>query len=705
MASHDNSANYAEPSQPGFLARYVFSTDHKVIGLNYLWLALFSVFLGLAMSLLMRIHLVWPGIRLPFLSGSTLERYAALTTFHGSLMVFLVLTAAPQAGFGNYFLPLQIGAREMAFPKLNRLCFWATAASLLGLTVAFLAAPETGITIWIASVAIFSLASLCNGINFSVTTIDLRARGMTLPRLPLTVWAWFINAILSTLIFSILLAASVCLLSDRLLSTHFFPPLNFLAGQPTGFVADFLPVLWQRLFWFFAQAEVYVAMLPCFGLVTHLISTFSRKPVWMERLVVLALCGVGVFGFCVWGQHMFASGMNPFSPLVFSLLASSLGLPATILLISWLGTLWNARLQLNTSMLFAIGFVSLFMAGGISGIFLAGRDLAAAAVSDEFITGHFHLVMGVAATFAILGALFFWFPKLFGRRLNESLGKLHFWLTFAGVYLVFMPMHWLGLLTHTSLYSVARRSSKGALIEALKFHYARHNLTSGNRTDHRRHRRWPWKSAPRRRRRWRRRRRRQRQSSPQTVSLAQALLHGNHDCSRLYIDVLHGPRQRLHCFTARQRRMGDCASAANSFGEHTDSSRQQFHVGSGAAPALSRGFFRFQEVLAAYHRLGDLICRRTADCVAATGRARRLHRQQPGQQLFLYFHGRPRSASPGRRGRTSLRFLPQIRSEKNFAQYCRGNCFLLLAFHGRTLGFSFGATLRRKMMRIRGEKI
>jgi cytochrome c oxidase subunit 1 len=173
----------------------------------------------------------------------------------------------------------------------------------------------------------------------------------------------------------------------------------------------------------------------------------------MERLVVLALCAVGLFGFCVWGQHMFSSGMNPFSPLVFSLLASSLGLPAVILLVSWLGTLWNARIRLNTAMLFAIGFVSLFMAGGLSGIFLARRDLAAAAVSDDFVTGHFHLVMGVAATFAILGALFFWFPKLFGRRLNEPLGKVHFWLTFAGVYSVFMPMHWLGLIAHSRISS------------------------------------------------------------------------------------------------------------------------------------------------------------------------------------------------------------------------------------------------------------
>src|SRR6266478_3386088 len=453
MVNYDSGANHPETPQPGFLSRYVFSTNHKTIGLNYLWLALFSVFLGMAMSLLMRIHFVWPGAHLPFLSslGNSPDRFAALTTLHGSLMVFLVLTAAPQAGFGNYFLPLQIGAREVAFPTLNLLGFWATVASFVGMTGAFLISPQSGITLWIVSVAIFCAASLLNALNFSVTTIDLRAKGMSLPRMPITVWAWFINAILGMLIFSILLAACACLLADRLLSTHFFPSLNFIANQPASVIANAVPVLGQRLFWFFAQAEVYVAILPCFGLTTHLISTFSRKPVWRERLVVLALCGVGLFGFCVWGQHMFSSGMNPFSPLVFSLLASSLGLPATILLVSWLGTLWNARIQLNTAMLFKIGFISLFLSGGLSGIFLARQDLAAAALSDDFVTGHFHLVMGVAATFAILGALFFWFPKLFGRRLNEPLGKLHFWITFAGVYCVFMPMHWLGLIAHSNV--------------------------------------------------------------------------------------------------------------------------------------------------------------------------------------------------------------------------------------------------------------
>jgi cytochrome c oxidase subunit 1 len=194
------------------------------------------------------------------------------------------------------------------------------------------------------------------------------------------------------------------------------------------------------------------------------VATFSRRPVWKERLVVLALCGVGLVGFCVWGQHMFSSGMNPYSPLVFSLLASSLGLPAVILIISWFATLWNARVQFDTAMLFVLGFISLFLAGGLSGIFLARRDLIAVALSEDFVTGHFHLVMGVAATFAILGALFFWFPKLFGRRLNEPLGKVHFWLTFAGVYSVFMPMHWLGLISHANIYSGSRLAAIAAMI-------------------------------------------------------------------------------------------------------------------------------------------------------------------------------------------------------------------------------------------------
>lgn len=423
-----------------------------VIGLRYLWLALASVLFGMVLSLLMRIHLVWPSAHIPFFSNlaSGAEGGAALALLHGSLMICFVLTTAPQAGFGNYFLPLQVGAAEMAFPLMNLLSFWATVLSFFGITASFFIAPEAGLTLWTASVSLFCLAALLTSLNLAVTVIELRAKGMTLPRMPLTVWAWFINALLGMLIFSVLLGACVFLLSDRLLGSQFFPPLAFLSHQPATVAQTTLFSLWQRLFWFFAQADVYVAMLPCFGIVSHLIATFSRKPVWAEGAAVLALCGVGLVGFCVWGQHMFSSGLNPWSPLVFSVLASSLGIPSFLLLLSWIGTLWRARLQLNTAMLFALGFVSLFVAGGISGLFLARGDFAAPSVSADVVTGHFHLVMGVAATFAVLAALFFWFPKLFGRRLNEPLGKLHFWLTFTGVYCVFMPMHWLGLMAQAT---------------------------------------------------------------------------------------------------------------------------------------------------------------------------------------------------------------------------------------------------------------
>jgi cytochrome c oxidase subunit I len=307
---------------------------------------------------------------------------------------------------------------------------------------AFFVAPASGLTLWTASVALFCLAMLLSSINFTVTTLDLRAKGMSLPRMPVTVWAWLVNAILSMLIFSVLLGACALLLADRFLGSHFFAALT-LTGEAGSLPATSAVLsLWQRLFWFFSQATVYVAILPCFGIVSHLLATFSRKPLYGERASVLALCGVGLFGFCVWGEHMFSSGLNPWSPLAFSVLASSLGIPASLLVLSWFGTVWKAKLQLNTAMLFALGFVSLFLSGGISGLFLAGG----ASAGNDFVTGHFHLVMGIAAMFALLGAIFFWFPKMFGRRLNETLGKTHFWLTFAGVYCVFMPMQWLGLM-------------------------------------------------------------------------------------------------------------------------------------------------------------------------------------------------------------------------------------------------------------------
>ena len=292
MVDHSNGGEANGASGPGLLRGTLLRTDHKAIGLLYLWLALFSVFLGTIMSLVMRIHLVWPGAPLPFLAGleNSPERYAALTLLHGSLMVLMVLTAAPQAGFGNYLLPIQIGARDMAFPTLNMAALWITLASLVGITTAFFLPLDDGLNIWIASVALFSIAVLANALNFSVTTIDLRAKGMTLPRLPITVWAWFINAILSLLIFSILLAACVYLLADRIFGTHFFSIPTLLSNASLDPQTGALPGLWQRLFWFFAQAQVYVAILPCFGITTHLTMTHGLFPdgilpyLWLEFL-------------------------------------------------------------------------------------------------------------------------------------------------------------------------------------------------------------------------------------------------------------------------------------------------------------------------------------------------------------------------------------------------------------------------------------
>lgn len=425
------------------LLRALFAGDHKAIGILYLAVALAAVIGGMTLSLPLRLPAIWPGASVAVLPGSVeiAGSRGTLALLHGSLMVFWVLTAAPQLGFGHYFLPLQIGAREMAFPALSRLSLGVALCSLGAMVGSFFVEPQHGLTIWITSAALFCIAALLAALNFSVTVIDLRARGMTLPRLPMTVWAWLVNALLSLLIFSMLLAASVFLLAQRLVGAQLFAS-PFAPGVASV-------ESWQHIFWFFAQAEVYVAMLPCFGIVSHLLATFARRPVWAPRMAMLALCGVGVFGFCVWGFHMFSSGMNPGQPLVFSSLAMSLALPSMLLVVSWLGTLWRAKVRMTVPLLFACGSVSLFLSGGLSGFFLERRDLAAAAVDDRFVAGHFHLVMGAASAFAILAAFFFWYPKMTARQLHPGLGRAHFWATLAGVYCTFMPMHWLGLFDHS----------------------------------------------------------------------------------------------------------------------------------------------------------------------------------------------------------------------------------------------------------------
>jgi cytochrome c oxidase subunit I len=480
MATHENGGGHGQHQPPsGFIRKYIFSIDHKVIGIQYLCLALFSVFLGMGLSALMRLHLAWPTTHWFFFTGGlmTPEQYLALVTMHGTIMIFMVLTTAPQSGFGNYFLPIQIGAADMAFPVINMMSFWTTFVSLMVMVAAFfvaggapiggwtsypplsalgeIAGPGQGAgeTLWIVGLAIFCAASLMGALNFITTLIDLRAKGMTLGRLPLTCWTWLVTAILGLLAFGVLLAACILLLLDRIAGTSFFIPGGLvITDQVITWHKGGSPLLWQHLFWFFGHPEVYIAILPGMGVASHLLSTFSRKPVFGYRAMVGAVCGIGFLGFCVWGHHMFVSGMSPYSAFAFSILTMTIGVPSAIKTFNWLGTIWGGKIQFNCAMLFALGFVSLFVSGGLSGLFLAQPSLDLYLHDTYFVIAHFHLIMGVAAIFGMFAGMYFWFPKMFGRFLNEGIGKVHFWITFIGVYCIFMPMHFLGLAGHPRRY-------------------------------------------------------------------------------------------------------------------------------------------------------------------------------------------------------------------------------------------------------------
>ena len=477
MSMHESvvQAAHAHGAPQGFIRKWVFSLDHKVIGLQYYFLALAAVFVGMFLSLLMRIHLIWPTAALPFFGEIKPETYLSLLTMHGTIMVFFVLTTAPQGGFGNYFLPIQIGAPDMAFPVLNMLSFWITFLGFIVLLAAFFvtggaplhgwtgyaplsalqsAGPGEGLgaDLWITSIAIFCLGALMGALNFITTTLDMRAKGMTMMRMPLTVWAWFITAILGLLAFGVLLSAGILLLMDRNLGTSFFVPLVTVNGQLTGHKGG-SPLLWQHLFWFFGHPEVYIAILPAMGLCSQLLSVFSRKPIFGYKAMVYAMLSIGFLGFMVWGHHMFMSGMSPYTAFAFSIMTMAIGVPSAIKTFNWLGTLWRGRIRFHSPMLFAIGFVSLFVTGGISGPFLAQPVLDIYLHETYFVIAHFHLIMGVASIFGIFAATYYWFPKMFGRMMNETLAKLHFWLTFVGAYAIFMPMHYYGMSAGLRRYS------------------------------------------------------------------------------------------------------------------------------------------------------------------------------------------------------------------------------------------------------------
>jgi cytochrome c oxidase subunit 1 len=489
MSGETHEAVHRHEPPKSFIRKYIFSLDHKVIGIQYIMLALAAVLVGMTMSVLMRMNLSWPGTNWPILGTlfpggapggmMTPEFYLSLVTMHGTIMVFFVLTTAPQGGFGNYFLPIQIGAEDMAFPVLNMLSFWVTFVGFVVILSAifFSGADSTvgpiggwtgyaplsalpnsgpgqgmGLNLWIISIAIFCVGSLLGALNFITTLLNMRTRGMSLMRMPLTCWAWFTTAVLALLSFPVLLGGGILLLLDRLAGTSFFIPGGlYVSGVLSGTSPNFplhtggSPILWQHLFWFFGHPEVYIAILPGMGATSHILATFARKPVFGYRAMVFAIFAIGLLGFFVWGHHMFISGMSPYSAMTFSILTLSIGVPSAVKTFNWLGTLWGARIRFTTPMLFAIGFVSLFVAGGITGLVLGQTSLDLPMHDTYFVTAHFHLVMGVASIFGMFAATYFWFPKMFGRLMNESLGKLHFWVTFVGVYCIFVPMHTMGI--------------------------------------------------------------------------------------------------------------------------------------------------------------------------------------------------------------------------------------------------------------------
>ncbi len=490
---------HRHPAPTGFIRKYIFSLDHKVIGIQYIILALAAVLVGMTMSVLMRLNLSWPGTSWPILEtlfpagapGGVMnpEFYLSLVTMHGTIMVFFVLTTAPQGGFGNYFLPIQIGAEDMAFPVLNMMSFWVTLVGFLVILAAIVVegnstiassigaslggasggtvgpiggwtgyAPLSavglpagpgqgaGMNLWIVSIAIFCIGSLLGALNFITTLLNMRTRGMSLMRMPLTCWAWFTTAVLALLSFPVLLGGGILLLLDRTVGTSFFVPGGLVFGSTVmNTHTGGSPILWQHLFWFFGHPEVYIAILPGMGATSHILSTFARKPVFGYRAMVFAIFAIGLLGFFVWGHHMFISGMSPYSAMTFSILTLSIGVPSAVKTFNWLGTLWGAKIRFTSPMLFAIGFVSVFVAGGITGLVLGQTSLDLPMHDTYFVPAHFHLVMGVASIFGMFAATYFWFPKMFGRFMHEGLGKIHFWVTFVGVYCIFVPMHTMGM--------------------------------------------------------------------------------------------------------------------------------------------------------------------------------------------------------------------------------------------------------------------
>ena len=446
-----------------WLGKYVFSQDAKIIALQYSITAMAVGLLALVLSVLMRIQLAWPGA----VSFITPDAYLQFVTMHGMIMVIYLLTALFLGGFGNYLIPLMLGARDMVFPYVNMVSYWIYLFAVLLLLASFfvpggptgsgwtLYPPQAilpgtpgagwGITLMVISLAFFVIGFTMGGLNYVVTVLQARTRGMTLMRMPLTIWAIFTATVLALLAFPALLVSAIMMTLDNLLGTSYFMPAIVSLGQQLDYSGG-SPVLFQHLFWFFGHPEVYIVALPAFGIVSDLLSVHARKNIFGYRLMVWAIVVIGGLSFVVWAHHMYVSGMNPYFGFFFATTTLIIAVPTAIKVYNWVLTLWRGNIRLTVPMLFAIGFVFTFINGGLTGIFL-GNVIVDVPLSDTyFVVAHFHMVMAVSPILAVFGAVYHWYPKITGRMLNEGLGKFHFWVTFVGLYCLYYPMHYLGIL-------------------------------------------------------------------------------------------------------------------------------------------------------------------------------------------------------------------------------------------------------------------
>ncbi len=471
---HDSHEHHDE----SFVSKYIFSQDHKMIGKQFLMTAIFMGVVAMILSILFRIQLAWPGEGSDFVSfflgdewapGGVMKEdmYLGLVTIHGTIMVFFLLTGGLSGTFSNLLIPFQIGARDMASGFLNMLSYWLfflssiimlvsmfveTGPAMSGWTVypPLSALPQAmsgsglGMTLWLFSMSIFIASSLIGSLNYIVTVLNLRTKGMSMTRLPLTIWAFFVTAIIGVLSFPVLLSAALLLMMDRMAGTSFYLSDIIVGGEMLTQHGG-SPILYQHLFWFLGHPEVYIVLIPALGLSSEIISTNSRKPIFGYRAMIGSILAIAFLSFIVWAHHMFVTGMNPFLGSVFVFTTLLIAIPSAVKVFNFITTLWKGSINFTPAMLFTIGLVSAFISGGVTGIILADAALDIMVHDTYFVVAHFHVVMGLSAVFGMFAGVYHWFPRMFGRMMNTSLGYVHFWVTIVGAYGVFFPMHFVGI--------------------------------------------------------------------------------------------------------------------------------------------------------------------------------------------------------------------------------------------------------------------